>query len=102
MPEINTCETTLAERCAWLRADLAYRAPEQWPGRISWWLDDTERRFGERTAPQRDAIYVLRSLVGDMAEYLACLDRDGERNEGVADFLARLRPLVDQLDGGRP
>jgi hypothetical protein len=37
---------TLAEWCAWLRNDLAFRAPELWPDAIERWLRDTEERFG--------------------------------------------------------
>ncbi len=47
-------DQTLTEWCAWLRTDLAYRAPELWPGTVLRWLDKTEERFGERTpAPLR-------------------------------------------------
>lgn len=37
---------TLAEFCDWFRTDLVYKAPEQWPDTIAWFLDELLRRFG--------------------------------------------------------
>jgi hypothetical protein len=30
----------------WFRDDLAYKAPETWPGHVSWFLDTLVERYG--------------------------------------------------------
>jgi len=36
----------LHEFVEWFRNDIAYKAPEQWPGRITWFLDEVKNRYG--------------------------------------------------------
>jgi hypothetical protein len=38
---------SLAEFVEWFRNDLAYAAPETWPGRIQWFLDELPKRYGD-------------------------------------------------------
>ena len=35
----------LHEFVEWFRNDIAYKAPEQWPGRITWFLDEVKERY---------------------------------------------------------
>lgn len=37
---------TLEQFVEWFRTDLLYKAPEEWPGRIAWFLDELTRRYG--------------------------------------------------------
>lgn len=35
----------LHEFVEWFRNDIAYVAPELWPGRITWFLDEVKERY---------------------------------------------------------
>jgi hypothetical protein len=37
---------TLPQFVEWFRTDLVYKAPEDWPANISWFLDTLVQRFG--------------------------------------------------------
>lgn len=37
---------TLTQFVEWFRTDLVYKAPEEWPSRISWFLDTLVTRYG--------------------------------------------------------
>ncbi len=37
---------SLPEFVDWFRDDLTYRAPEGWPGAVSWFLEDLVQRYG--------------------------------------------------------
>lgn len=41
---------SVPEFAEWFRNDLAYKAPETWPGHISWFLDELVRRYKDGAA----------------------------------------------------
>jgi hypothetical protein len=51
--------TALSKFVEWFRTDLVYKAPEEWPGNVAWFLDEVVRRFGS-TAPETSEVEQLR------------------------------------------
>lgn len=45
---------TLHEFVDWFYRDLAYKAPEQWPGRIAWFLGAVKARYPDTPAREED------------------------------------------------
>lgn len=77
----------------WFRNDLVYKAPEVWPGHISWFLAELMDRFDQ---PHAAAMDELEGIVGDMA---GGLEVGGNDDSNLADYLHRLRAVTAKLNG---
>ncbi len=80
----------------WFRTDMAYRAPEQWAGRITWFLNELKDRYGNTHVPPNSidwAAQLYRTIKVRMSCPWSELDeaaRERWRNE--------VRPALAQME----
>lgn len=87
----------LPEFVDWFRHDLVYKAPEEWPGRISWFLSTLLDRYGNAPDLSPDVLEPTRKQLGPVGYQRAVELCDRVRDADTAEDAARAGVLLGQL-----